>query len=448
MALNSREAALEILLRCAKKNTTLDRTLDAFFPRLSHLSQPDKNLCHAIVFGVLRHRNHLDFIIQAFSHTKLDRMDPRVLFVLRMALFQIHFMDRIPAFAAINTSVEMAKTRGGQKIAGFVNAVLRNAVRGYASLVWPDRNKNLSEYISVVHSIPLWLARRWLAAYGPQSTLALCRDINQIPLLTLRTNTLKTSRTTLGNMLTSAGHDPVFTQFSPEGISLTGSGIHVEDLTGFSDGLFQIQDEAAQLVSWILDPRPEETILDACAGLGGKTLHLAQLMENSGRITAIDTDPDKLAQLEAETLRLGITNVGFRSMDLLSAAIADFPGFFDRVLVDAPCTGLGVLRRNPDTRWKRSLEDIRRMAALQKRLLTAAAGLVKPDGTLVYAVCSCEHEENEKVVASFLQKRKDYRLLPMVSFFGMASNPWFKTFPDFTQLDGFFAVRLRRLSRQ
>ncbi|MFN2356197.1 MAG: 16S rRNA (cytosine(967)-C(5))-methyltransferase RsmB [Desulfotignum sp.] len=448
MVLNTREAALEILLRSAKKNTTLDRTLDAFYPRLAHLSQPDKNLCHAIVFGVLRHQNHLDFIVRAFSNTKLDRMDPRVLFVLRMALFQMHFMNRIPDFAAINTSVEMAKARGGKKIAGFVNAVLRNAVRGYGSIVWPDQHKNLAEYVSVVHSIPLWLAERWLAAYGPQKTLALCRDINQIPLLTVRTNTLKTSRNTLGNMLTSAGHDPVFTQFSPEGISLTGSGIHVEDLSGFSDGLFQIQDEAAQLVSRILDPRPEETILDACAGLGGKTLHLAQLMENKGEITAIDTDPDKLAQLEAETLRLGITNVKSRSMDLLSATIKDFPGFFNRILVDAPCTGLGVLRRNPDTRWKRSVEDIRRMAALQKRLLTAAAGLVKPGGTLVYAVCSCEPEENEEVVASFLKKRKDYELLPMDSFFGMPCHPWLKTFPDFTGLDGFFAARLRRLSRE
>ncbi|MCA1793433.1 MAG: 16S rRNA (cytosine(967)-C(5))-methyltransferase RsmB, partial [Desulfobacteraceae bacterium] len=133
MVLNTREAALEILLRSAKKNTTLDRTLDAFYPRLAHLSQPDKNLCHAIVFGVLRHQNHLDFIVRAFSNTKLDRMDPRVLFVLRMALFQMHFMNRIPDFAAINTSVEMAKARGGKKIAGFVNAVLRNAVRGYGS---------------------------------------------------------------------------------------------------------------------------------------------------------------------------------------------------------------------------------------------------------------------------------------------------------------------------
>jgi 16S rRNA (cytosine967-C5)-methyltransferase len=448
MALNTREAALEILLGSTKKNTTLDHTLDAFHARLAHLSQPDKNLCHAIVFGVLRHRNHLDFIISAFSNTKLDRMDPPVLFVLRMALFQMHFMDRIPIFAAINTSVEMAKARGGKKIAGFVNAVLRNAVRGYASLVWPDQHKNLPEYVSVVHSIPLWLARRWIATYGPKKTLALCRDINQIPLLTLRTNTLKTSRTTLGNMLTSAGHDPVFTQFSPEGISLKRSGIHVEDLTGFSDGLFLIQDEAAQLVSWILDPRPEETVLDACAGLGGKTLHLAQLMENRGEVTAIDTDANKLEQLMAQALRLGITNVNSRSMDLLSATIADFPGFFDRVLVDAPCTGLGVLRRNPDTRWKRSLEDIRRMAALQKRLLTAVAGLVKPGGTLVYAVCSCEQEENEEVVASFLQKRKDYALLPVGSFFKIACTPWFKTFPDFTQLDGFFAVRLQRIFRQ
>ncbi|MCF8124629.1 MAG: 16S rRNA (cytosine(967)-C(5))-methyltransferase RsmB, partial [Desulfotignum sp.] len=401
MTLDTREAALEILLRCEKKNTTLDRTLDAVYPGLAHLSQADRNLCHAIVFGVLRHRNFLDFIIKSFSKTPVERMDQPVLTALRMALFQMRFLDRIPDFAAIDTSVELIKIRNGKKTAGFVNGVLRNAARRLNTLVLPDANNALLEHISIVHSIPLWLAKRWLTRYGAGQVTDLCRTINQIPPLTLRTNTLKTSRQDLSNLLVSAGLQVQSTLVSPDGMIVTESSIRIEAINGFDQGLFSVQDEAAQLVSLILDPRPNETILDACAGLGGKTLHLAQLMGDKGDITALDTDPDKLSYLSAEALRLGISSIQCRSMDLMKTSITDFPGFFDRVLVDAPCTGLGVLRRNPDAKWKRSLKDISRMAARQKKLLNAAANLVKPGGILVYAVCSGEKEENEQVVADF-----------------------------------------------
>ena len=448
MALDTRKTALHILMHAAQKKTTLDRALDACRPQLAGLTQQDKNLCHAIVFGVLRHRNYLDFIIQAFSNTKISRMDLSVLYILRMAVFQMQFLDRVPDFAAINTGVDLAKAQGGKKIAGFVNAVLRNAARGIDSLVWPDLHKHLVDHVSVVYSIPLWLAQRWYNRYGPDTTLDLCRALNRIPPITLRTNTLKTSRTELGRQLAAAGHKFDFTRFSPDGVLLTGAGIHVENLTGFSSGLFQIQDEAAQLVSRVLNPKKGERILDACAGLGGKSLHLAQLMENTGQITAVDTEGNKLVQLTSEAQRLGITCVTTQVMDLLRADISDFPKFFDRVLVDAPCTGLGVLRRNPDARWERSVQDIQRMAARQKRLLNSAANLVKPGGTLVYAVCSCEKEENEAVIAAFLKKRKDYVLDPMGHFCGYACDRFFTTFPDTNGMDGFFAARLTRVSQE
>ena len=446
MAFDTRRTALQILLDTAQKNTTLDRTLDGFSPQLADLTRQDRNLCHAVVFGVLRHRNFLDFIIQAFSNTKIARMDLSVLYILRMAMFQMRFLDRVPDFAAINTAVDLAKGRGGKKIAGFVNAVLRNAARGCGSLVWPDQHKDPVAHISVVHSIPLWLARRWVDRYGPDTTLDLCRYVNQIPPVTLRTNTLKTTRTELGRLLTDAGHKIDLTRFSPDGILLAGAGMHVEDLTGFADGLFQVQDEAAQLVSRMLDPQKGESILDACAGLGGKTLHLAQLKENTGQIFAVDTEENKLARLALEAQRLGITCVDTRILDLLTSDISDFPGFFDRVLVDAPCTGLGVLRRNPDAKWERSVQDIQRMAARQKRLLNRAANLVKPGGTLVYAVCSCEREENEEVAAAFLKARKEYVLDPIGEVYGRTCGSFFSTFPDTTGMDGFFAARFNRVA--
>jgi 16S rRNA (cytosine967-C5)-methyltransferase len=444
MALDTREAALEILLQSQDRHATLDRTLDKISPRMAHLSQPDKNLCHAIVFGVLRHRNFLDFIIESFARIPLTRMDLPVLMVLRMALFQLRFLDRVPDFAAIDTGVTLIKARNGRKTAGFVNGVLRNAVRRFHTLALPEPDTSLLDHITVVHSIPEWLARRWLDRYGPDQILELCRTINQVPPLTLRVNTRKITRSALSDTLRAAGLSVQFTTLSPEGLSITEPGIRVDKLPGYDQGLFAVQDEAAQLVSLMLDPRPGETVLDACAGLGGKTLHLAQLMKNQGQIMAMDTDPDKLSLLQAEALRLGVDAVQCRTLDLMKSDASDFPGYFDRVLVDAPCTGLGVLRRNPDTKWKRSIQDIQRMAAQQKKLLNAAANRVRPGGTLVYAVCSGETEENEQVVAAFLKKRKDYELSPVQECFGLPMDRYLKTFPNGMNMDGFFGARFKR----
>jgi 16S rRNA (cytosine967-C5)-methyltransferase len=446
MAFDTREAALEILLQTEQKHATLDRALDAVSPNLAHLSQPDKNLCHAIVFGVLRHRNFLDFIIQSFSKISLTRMDLPVLTVLRMALFQLRFLDRVPDFAAIDTSVNLIKNRNGKKTAGFVNGVLRNAVRQFHTLDLPDPHTDLLGHITIVHSIPEWLAKRWLSRYGPEQILELCRTINQVPPLTLRANTLKTTRSELSGILTTAGYDVRLTSLSPHGISIMGSGIRIDALPGFDQGLFAVQDEAAQLVSLILDPKPHHTVLDACAGLGGKTLHMAQIMGGQGRITAMDTDPGKLDLLTSEAHRLGAGDIQRLPLDLMKADQADFPQYFDRVLVDAPCTGLGVLRRNPDTKWKRSFQDILRMAGQQKKLLNAAANRVKPGGILLYAVCSGEPEENEHVVTAFLKKRKDYVLEPVMDCFGLPMDRYLTTFPNGMDMDGFFAARLKRLT--
>lgn len=444
MALDTREAALEILLQSEARHATLDRTLDRISPRMAPLSQPDKNLCHAIVFGVLRHRNFLDFIIESFARIPLNRMDLPVLMVMRMALFQLRFLDRIPDFAAIDTSVALIKSRNGRKTAGFVNGVLRNAVRQFHTLALPEPDTSLLDHITIVHSIPKWLAKRWLARYGPDQILELCRTINQVPPLTLRVNTLKIHRPALRDTFAAAGRPAQRTVLSPEGLCFMEPGIRIDALPGYDQGLFSIQDEAAQLVTLLLDPRPGETVLDACAGRGGKTLHMAQLMKDQGTIMAMDTDPDKLSLLKEEACRLGVTAIQSRILDLMKAESTDFPGYFDRVLVDAPCTGLGVLRRNPDTKWKRSVQDIQRMAAQQKKLLNAAANRVKPGGILVYAVCSGEPEENEQVVTAFLKKRKDYQVSPVQECFGLPMDRYLMTFPNGMNMDGFFAARLQR----
>lgn len=443
-----RHTALDILLECQNPRTTLDHILDRFQERLESMSDPDRRLCHALVFGVLRRRGYLDHVIKSFSEIPFERLDGQAVILLRIALFQMIFMDRIPDFAAIDSTIELAKSRGLKKASGFLNAVLRTAARNPSQIQLPSE-KTPAAHLAVVLSFPSWLTRKWISVYGADKTRSLFEAINEIPPLTLRVNTLKTDRERLGETLSSQEKKFEFTQISPDGINLLSPGIRIQELPGFDQGFFQIQDEAAQLVGRILDPRPGENILDACTGLGTKALHLAQLMENQGNILGVDIGDAKLAGLDQEASRLGITIAQTRAMDLLKATIKDFPGFFDRVLLDAPCSGLGVMRRNPDTKWKRTQKDVLRLAAQQKKMLNAAANLVKPGGILVYSVCSCEKEENETVISSFLGKRKDFCLDPNPGTSPdlseiMKSDGLFKTYPDHACMDGFFAARLVR----
>ncbi|MBA3011100.1 MAG: 16S rRNA (cytosine(967)-C(5))-methyltransferase RsmB [Proteobacteria bacterium] len=430
---DARYTALKILLRCAKRTCTLDKSIDDAKNELECMSRQDRNLCNAIVFGVLRNRGYLDFIIRSFSKKSIERLDEPVLYILRIGLFQLVFLDRIPAFAAINTSIELAKNQTNIGAQGFINAVLRNAEKNRHTLALPDADKNGAAHICVHYSMPAWLTKRWVAAYGYEKSLSLCKAINTIPPITLRTNTLKINRNDLGALLETQEFNIGYTEQSPDGIYISNPGKPVNEIDGFDQGFFQVQDEAAQLVSQILAPKPLETILDACAGLGGKTCHLAQLMNNQGSIVAADMESHKLDSLGAECLRLGIKNIQVQQINLLTATLNDFSGYFDKVLLDAPCSGLGVMRRNPDTKWKQTLKDVLRMAAQQKKMLNSAANFVKPGGILVYAVCSCEPEENEQVIEAFLQKRKDYSL-----------DTSFKTYPLAHHMDGFFVARLKR----
>ena len=300
-------------------------------------------------------------------------------------------------------------------------------------------------------SLPLWLARRWHQRFGMDKTLALADAVNTIPPITLRINPLKTHRDALMAQIGPWVNRMEKTAFSPWGLRIWGPRRPIHTLSAFTSGLFQVQDEGAQLVTaLLLDPQPGERILDACAGLGGKTGHMAQLMKNQGEVVAMDTDPGKLTRLEQEMQRLGITMVVPRHQDLLKHRENRTPTKrFDRVLVDAPCSGLGVMRRNPDTKWKRSKKDIARLAIKQEKILTATAPLVRPGGRLVYVVCSCEPRENEKVVHHFLEKHPEFTVVPPAKSHDGTEMPacdgvFFRTFPDFLEMDGFFAAAMKR----
>ena len=448
MIQDPRHTALNVLLFWHKASNTLDTALETYSKEISLLDPKDKKLCNALIFGVLRQREAIDWIIDEFSNIDLKKISINLLYILRIALFQIIYMDRIPVFAAINTSVDIAKKLGGRKKAGFINAVLRKASTSYTKISLPDSNTNPSKFISVQYSIPLWLSKRWIGAFGFENTQKLGSQINTIPYITIRTNTLKTKRQNLLQKLSLKVKSIQNTDFVQEGLSFSSPDVPIHELAEFKQGLFQVQDEAAQIITHFLDPRSGEKILDACAGFGGKTGHVAQVMENRGVIVAVDTGEKKLESLKRDMQKLDIDIVMTKTINILKTTIKDFDFYFDRVLIDAPCTGFGVLRRNPDTKWKRSKNDIIRLGAKQKKMLNAAANLVKPGGILVYAVCSCEKEENEDVIDKFLEKRTDFSIdknfkSDRYEQF-ITQEGFLKTYPHINSMDGFFAARLIR----
>jgi 16S rRNA (cytosine967-C5)-methyltransferase len=448
---NPRKTALTVLNELEKGTRTLDSVLAEFSIEATFAARQDRALFNALVYGVLRWRARLDRVISHFSSMRPAKIDPKVMNILRLGLFQIIYLDRIPASAAVDTSVELAKTVAAPWIAGFVNALLRNAADRRLSVPFPDLEKEPVRALASTKSFPSWLIKRWLDRFGTETVAALCDALNSIPPISMRTNTLKTSRINLIHALEDSLEkvEPgVYTMQAVRGFNPRES---IPKLEAFKRGWFQVQDEAAQLVSLLLNPQPGEKILDACAGLGGKTGHIAQLMKDKGHIVAMDKDAARLSRLESEMNRLGVTIVSIRQKDLNNSFRPSEHEGFDRVLLDAPCSGLGVLRRNPDIKWVASKKNLKPYAERQMRFLENLARLVKPSGVLVYAVCSIEPEENEAVVKAFLKKHpdyvteKDYGKLPARLLALIKSDGSFKTHPHLLEMDGFFMTRLKRL---
>lgn len=443
----ARQIAFDILNRVHRGRRPLDHWLDAAEPRMHALARADRAMVHALVYGALRWQARLDYIIDHLSRHP-GRIDPEVRTILRLALFQIHHLDRIPARAVVHSAVELAKNNGRAWAAGFVNGVLRRAAAAPHDIDWPDWETAPEQALAAQLAMPHWLAARWIRRWGLEEARRLCEAINAIPPVTIRANTLKTDRAALMAAIDREARRIEATRYAPEGIVVSSFERPLPQWAAFQDGWFQVQDEAAQLVAHFLSPLPGETVWDACAGLGTKTAHLAQLMRNKGTIVATDWHASKLNRLQSEMQRLGVSIVRHRPMDLAGEAPeADLPAF-DRILVDAPCSGLGVLQKNPDGKWKVSRADLDRCRQRQIALLARAASHLRAGGTLVYAVCSVEPEENEAVVEAFLQKRRDFaihvRRLAALTAPGtlLTREGHLRTLPHRHGMDGFFAAAL------
>ena len=436
-----REQALEILSRVetgAFADTLLDRVRQVFDAR-------DSAFILELVYGTLRNRMLLDWTLNQFSIQPLAKTDTWTRNILRLGAYQMLFLDKVPVSAAVNTAVDLAKDHGNKS--SYVNGLLRNLDRKRASLVGPGPDPVTR--LSILYSHPEWLVRRWVKRFGEETTEKLLRENNRPAPLIVRANTLKTTRDQLKASLGAEGAAAIETAYSTVGLEIISSP-GLRSLTAYAQGWFMVQDEAAQLIGLMLGPRPGETVLDACAAPGGKATHLAELMENRGTVIALENDPGRLGRIRENSSRLGITIISPVQGDAMK-----FQGRFDKVLIDAPCSGLGVLRRHPDGRWNKNEKTIRERAALQHRILENCAKLLKPDGALVYATCTTEPEENEEVIKSFLAEHNEFaqegpqRFLPASTARLIDDKGFFRTFPNEPAMDGFFGVRLvRKHSKQ
>jgi 16S rRNA (cytosine967-C5)-methyltransferase len=446
----ARQIALSVLDGLDNYDTALDSFLVNALDQEPRLVRRDRALITELVYGVLRWRGRLDWIIKELSSIPFRKINPKVRNILRLGIYQILFLSKIPHSAAVNDSVELAKKKAPHWVIPFVNAVLRSATRKAKDMPLPSSKENPVSAIAVGYSHPVWMVERWVRQMGVAETQALCSANNRIPPVTIRTNTLKVKRERLSRALTPYVNEVRLAKFAPDGLILKGLKQPVGEMPPFMDGWFQVQDEGAQLVTYLLAPGPKEIILDACAGLGGKTGHIGQLMANTGRIFAIDHQSSKLMALEASMARLGLTSVKTRLLDLRKSPPEGTLNSFDKILLDAPCSGLGVLRRNPDAKWRKRAQELERLSRQQNKLLDVCASLVKPGGRLVYCVCSAEPEEGDAVIEGFLKKRDDFVIeRPMAGLSSITKgfidkSGFFRSMPQKHDMDGFFAVRLKK----
>ena len=440
-----RHVALDILIRVETRRGHPDDLLDRAFKRHRALTDRDRAFIAELVYGTLRWQGKIDRIIVQASRVKLARIERAVFQILRMGVYQVLFLTKTPHRAAVSEAVILAKKLHRNEASGFVNAVLRRVAREGAGGLVPPAEGTPQERLAEEEAFPTWAVQRLWDAWGQTETESFCRASNRIAPLTVRTNTLKMDRESLMGRLRSEGLSVSATSFSPEGIVLENPP-PTPRIPLLEKGCYQIQDEAAQLIAHLVDPRPGERVLDACAAPGAKTTHLGQLMANRGRIYAFDVSGVRLKRVREACRRMGVTNAAVLRRDSTQRVPLPDGQRFDAILLDAPCTGWGTIRRNPDIKWRTTPQGIKRLAETQRRMLQNMAGLLHEGGRIVYTTCTVYEDENERVVERFLEENGGYILdrgkavIPAPELFD--ERGYFRTLPHRHGMDGFFAARL------
>ncbi|WP_375467313.1 16S rRNA (cytosine(967)-C(5))-methyltransferase RsmB [uncultured Nostoc sp.] len=496
---NPRQLAF-IALRDVHRGAYADVALDRVLQKVN-LADNDRRLVTELVYGSVRRQRTLDSLIDQLAKKKSDQQPQDLRTILHLGFYQLRYQERIPASAAVNTTVQLAKENGFSGLTGFVNGLLRQYIRlaekikadplqlpenlverfdfspdleNLSPNLSPKRGEALNsppsllgkgvgglglaltfphdlncqvERLGLLHSFPNWIIQVWLEQLGLAQTEQLCEWMNQSPTIDLRINPLCTSIEEVEAALQSVGILVRRIPHLPQALRLIGSNGSIQKLPGFKEGWWTVQDSSAQLVSHLLDPQPGEVVIDACAAPGGKTTHIAELMADKGKIWACDRTPSRLRKLQENSQRLNLQSIQIHTGD--SRHFAQFQNTADRVLLDAPCSGLGTMHRHADARWRQTPESVQELSLLQKELLTHTSTFVKPGGVLVYATCTLHPAENEQVILAFLAESPDWQIESPSGFEFPDSartmpQGWFKVWPHRLDMDGFFMVRLRK----
>lgn len=456
--ISEREYILKLLYKLESDNKYSNLVRDELFKE-GTITESQKAFINQLFFGVLSRKITIDAIIAKNSKIKANKISPWINNILRIGIYQIIYLEKIPVSAACNESVKLARKYGHSASAGFVNAILRNVAAQVESLkdnstdsekltadLLDISKSNTIKKISLLHSHPEWMVEEWIRQLGEEFTEDLCRANNQTPQTSIRVNITKAKRETLLELLGQNGLDCELSKYSEQGIIIKkGSPINQY----YNEGLYSVQDEAAMLVAEILSPNPGEVIADVCSAPGGKTAHIAELMGNKGKIFAFDIHEHRLELVKKTVERLGIGIVEPMLFDAAKVN-SDLAGKCDKVLVDAPCSGLGVIRRKPEIKWTRNRDDIKELVKLQKRILSSSAGYVKPGGRLVYSTCTLNNEENEKVIEDFLKNSSnfdiDFQYMEKYCIINKDNGLYnIKLYPNINNTDGFFICAFKRL---
>ncbi|MBN3942901.1 16S rRNA (cytosine(967)-C(5))-methyltransferase [Nostoc sp. NMS9] len=488
---NPRQLAF-IALRDVHKGAYADVALDRVLQKVN-LLDCDRRLVTELVYGSVRRQRTLDTLIDQLAKKKSHQQPQDLRTILHLGFYQLRYQERIPASAAVNTTVQLAKENGFSGLTGFVNGLLRQYIRlaekikgdplqlpespdlenlspnlspkrgealnsppslvgkgagglGFA-LTFPNDVKSQVERLGILHSFPDWIVQVWLEQLGLTDTEQLCEWMNQSPTIDLRINPLRASIEEVEVALQSAGVLVRRIPHLPQALRFIGNTGSIQKLPGFKEGWWTVQDSSAQLVGHLLDPQPGEVVIDACAAPGGKTTHIAELMADEGKIWACDRTPSRLRKLQENFQRLNLQSIQIYTGD--SRHFKQFQNTADRVLLDAPCSGLGTMHRHADARWRQTPESVRELSVLQRELLTHTSTFVKPGGVLVYATCTLHPAENEEVISAFLAESPDWQIespsgLELPDSTDSTPQGWFKLWPHRQDMDGFFMVRLRK----
>jgi len=442
-----RYLAIDILCQWQQSEQPVDALLE---PRLQTMADArDRNLLKAMVYGVLRQRGTIDWILGRLSSTPLPRLKPSILQALRVGAYQIFCLDRVPLAAAIHSTVEAVKKMGQPRwLTGFVNGVLRNLGRRRQEFMEDVRQGKAPAAALFNH--PDWLLKRWRDRYGVSGMAAICRSNSETARLCLRVNTAIISVPDFLGVLVEKGISAEPGALAPEAVWLEEGGA-IADLPGYAEGWFFVQDEIAQCIGGLILPCPAGNYLDGCAGLGGKTAVLAGIAPDGVNVIAVEPHRLRQGMFQENMARLGLKGVVLFSGTLAEYAASRAPGDFAAVLIDAPCSGLGVTGRHPDIRWQRQADDLPTFQANQLAILHEAVPLVAGGGVLVYATCSTEPEENEAVIALFMKAFPQFAIenaagsLPLASRHLVDESGFLRTIPGFQGSDGFFAARMKRI---